>query len=529
MIQKIFNGPDARAALLRGITKANDVIKVTLGPKGRNVTVKALMGEAFSTKDGIKALGEITLPDNAENCGVIMSREGSHKTAASAGDATTTTHIIATELMRLASNMIEVDKVNPVIVKRIIEQKAAEATEWIKKNVIKIDGKNFLEKLTHIATISANNNEEIGAMFAEAYKKTGIDGKISLEVGDGERSEIEVIPGYYYNRGMLSPYFINDHKKQECALINPLILIYDKKISQVTDVLPALTAAKEMGRELLIICSDVEGEALGTVVVNKRDHGLKVCMVQCPEQGIKRLHILEDIAIYTGAQVVSEDLGKQLTKDYFDTAWFGQCDKAIASRDRTVIIGGWGIEKEIKDRQDLIRGQIKETDSDTNKEDLKDRIANMGKGVSILYIGGRTSMEIKDKLDLAEDAILAVRSGIEEGYMAGGGISYLKCAMAIEEKDIVVTGTKPNIFSQALMSPFKQILENAGEVFKGSVGEIALKKNNYGYNAKTGEYCDLVAAGVIDAAKVIRNAVENAAAVAITFVMTEALLVQYKD
>lgn len=524
MIQKIFNGSVARAALLAGITKANDVIKVTLGPKGRNVTVKSLMGEAFSTKDGIKALGEITLPDNAENCGLIMSREGSHKTAAKAGDATTTTHIIATELIRLANEMIEAGT-NPVVVRRIIEEKAAQAAEWINKNAIKIDGKNYLEKLQHIATISANNNEEIGAMFAEAYKKTGIDGKISLEVGEGEKSEIEVIPGYYYNRGMLSPYFINDHKKQECALINPLILIYDKKISQVTDVLPALTAAKEMGRELLIICSDVEGEALGTVVVNKRDHGLKVCMVQCPEQGIKRLHLLEDIAIYTGAQVVSEDLGKQLTKDYFDQSWFGQCDKSIASRDRTVIIGGWGNEKDIKDRQDLIRGQIKESDSDTNKEDLKDRVANMGKGVSILFIGGRTPMEIKDKLDLAEDAILAVRSGIEEGYLAGGGISYLKCAKYLEE----MPSDGHNIFSQALSTPFRQILENAGEEFKGSIGEIVLKKGNYGYNAKTGEYCDLVAAGVIDAAKVIRNAIENAAAVSITFVMTEALLVQYKD
>lgn len=523
MHQRILEGPEGRTALLAGINKANNVIKVTLGPKGRNVVVKPLHAPTYSTKDGIKALGEITLPDPFENMGVEMSREGSKKTADSAGDATTTTHIIATAMMNLANGLI-IGGMNPVAVKKIITEKAAEASAWVTKNAIKIDGKNYIEKLRHIATISANNNEEIGTMFAEAYTKTGLDGKISLEVGDSDHTELEVIPGYYFNQGMLHPYFITNPKKAECELELPLVLLYDRNISEVTDILAPLEFAKENKRALLIICGGIQGEALGTVVVNKRDYGLKVCVVQCPLQGAARLALLEDMAIYTKAEVISEELGKSMTKDYFEPAWLGTAGKAIIGKDRTIIIDGQGNPKLITARQEEIKSQIKEAKSDHLKEDLKDRIANMDKGVSILYIGGKTPMEIKDKLDLAEDAILAVRSGIEEGYLPGGGISYLKCAQAISEG-----GNNNNLVAEALTAPFFQILANAGADFKGTIGEVALKKGNYGYNAKTDEWGDLVAAGVIDAAKVIRNAIENAAAVASMFVYTESLMAEFKD
>lgn len=517
MHQQIKFGPDARKAMLEGITIANNVVKVTLGPKGRNVVSNPVTSPLWSTKDGIRCLGEVSLKDPFQNSGVIVSREGSQKTADEAGDATTTTHIIATALMTLANQLIDNGE-NPVTIKKLIEAKTKEAVQWIKSNAIKIDGKNPFDKLQQIATISANNNAELGKMIRDAYEKIGLDGKIGLDSHNGP-TELEVFGGFYFNQGMLHPYFITNHKKAECELENPLVLIYDKVISQSTDLIAPLKYVAENKRGLLIVCAGIEGEALGTVIQNKRDNKMPLCVVRCPEQGAKRLYLLEDMAIYTKAEIVSEDLGKQLTEDYFEPTWFGEAGKVVISKDRTVIMGGAGNDKDIAARSELIKGMIKEEKSEHAKEELRDRAASISKGVAILYVGGNTPVEVKDRMDLAEDALLAVRSGIEEGYLPGGGLSYLRCASTLGD----------NIFATALQSPFYQILENAGVKFTGSIGELLLKKGHYGYNAQSEQYEDLVTAGVIDAAKVVRNAIENAASVTITFVLTEVLMAAIKD
>jgi len=526
-MQKILFGKEARTELLKGINLLNDVVKVTLGPKGRNVLMNVLHGKVRSTKDGVSCAREVAPDDPLLAAGAKIIREAAQKTADEAGDSTTTTTILAAAMCNKANELLN-KGYSPVELKKGIETAKEAAVEWIKENTTQIAGN--IQRIKQIATIAANNSDEIGQLIADAFKEIGSDGVINLENNTLDKCEIEVVPGYNYNRGFLSPYFVTDEVKVICELVNPYILFYDKKISKVADILPVIKYTFDAKTPLLVICSDMEGEAIGTLIHNKLKNGLEVCVCMAPEQGIKRADVMEDMAIFTGGQVVSEEKGTALDEKNFKPEFLGMAGKVIVTKEKTSIIHGKGKPEIITIRQNQIKETIIEAPSDQEKEYLRQRAGSIGKGCAILKIGASTSIEQGDKKDLAEDAILAVRSAIEEGYLPGGGLGLIRCAQSLTAKS---KGEK--LLIESLYFPVAQILINNGirpkkivSINKNTLEDIIRRiensPHNYGYNAKTEQFSNLVDDGIIDAAKVVRCAIENATSVAGMFLSTEVLI-----
>lgn len=520
MEQIIKTGQQARHALLDGINITNDIVKVTLGPQGKNVVSNKKFGGLWTSKDGIKVIREIDLSDQFQNAGVKLIREASRQTADSAGDATTTTCILAAAIINKANQLIN-EGHSSIKLRQQIEETAFKATDWIKKNTTTIKAED-VEKVRQIATISANNNTEVGDLIASAFSQIGMDGQIDLQKSKKDKNEMEILGGFYFQKGMAHPYFINNPVKMECELVNPLILLYDKVISKANDILPALQYAASNGHSLLIMASAVEGEAMATVLKNLEAGAIKACVVQNPDQGSRRMDLMTDLAVFSGGEVIADHLGR--TMDDFNPDWLGAATKAIIGRNKTVIVNGQGNPDKIQAKADEIKAGIPEAVSDFEKEYLRNRAASIGKGVAILHIGAATELEQDDKFDLAEDSILAVRSALEEGYLPGGGISYLKCAYDIADpKD-----KTPNVLLEALSAPFKQILANSEIEATQTEFEQVIEKwsKTLGYNAKENTWENLIDAGVIEPAKVIRSAIENASSVAKMFCATEVLFAE---
>lgn len=537
-MQTILKGDKARAKVLEGMNIVNDVVKVTLGPKGRNVMMNVIHGQARSTKDGVSCAREVSPDDPLLATGAKVIREAAQKTADEAGDNTTTTTILAAEICNNLNKLL-LKGHSPVKLKQGLEMAKERCTAWIKDNAQPIAGD--IERIRQIATISANNNDQIGDLIAQAFSKIGADGVIKLEENYSDKCEVEIVPGYSFNRGMISPYFITDEAKSNCVLDNSFVLLYDKKISKVVDIITPLTYAMQQQKPLLIICAGMEGEALGTLVANKVQKGLQVCVCIAPEQGMKRAEIMEDMAIFTGGMVISEDKGTSLDKDNFKPEFLGRAGMVIAERDKTRIISGDGDKANVITRQATIKNKLSEASSDNEKEYLRYRAASIGDGAAILRIGASTNIEKGDILDLAEDAILAVRSAIEEGYLPGGGLSLLRCSQFLS---ISAASAGEKLVYDALRKPLEQILLNNGMkgltlfqnglkwLTKGpyidsvdyTVERISKSSFDFGYNAKTGSFSNLREDGVIDAAKVVRCAIENGISVSIMFLLTEILI-----
>jgi len=530
-MQKIVFGKDARAELLQGIDLAANVVKVTLGPKGKNVISHIIQGGVRSTKDGVSAINEVC-PDNPlHNAGVKLLRSASQKTADEAGDSTTSTAILVQSMCNQAHKLLNKGK-SSVELRKGIEKATLRCIEWVKQNAKPLNGD--IEKVRNIATISANNNTEIGDLIADAFGKLGDEGEITLENSLSDKSYIDVLGGYHFGRGFVNPYFITDQVKATCELESPLILLYDKKISKIIDLMTVLDYALnfpvpegKIQRSLLIIAANCEQEALGTLIANKLKGNLKICVVYAPEQGVKRAEVMEDIAIFTGATVISEDQGTSLDKANFKPSFLGEASKVIIKKGSCLIVNGQGNSDDVEVRQRQIKEMMTEAPSEHQKEWLRKRAGSIGKGVAVLYIGASTEIERGDKKDLAEDAILAVRSGIEEGYLPGGGVGFIRCAEALKP-----TNPGENIVKQALYQPLRQLLTNNGiedkSFFKKPQTSI-LKKvvagvQDFGYNTKTDKFTYLESEGVIDASKVIRCAIENAASIAQMFLTSEALI-----
>jgi chaperonin GroEL len=519
MKQKIIFAKEAREELLTGINLAANVVRVTLGPRGKNVISHVIHGGVRSTKDGVSALNEVRPDNQLHNAGVKIIRQAAQKTADEAGDSTTSTTILTQSMCNDAHEALNAGR-SSVELRKEIEQATLKCTDWIKTNAIPIAGDT--EKVRAIATISANNNSEIGNLIADAFKEIGETGVITLEDSKSDRSYIDILGGYHLRRGWVSPYFKTDEVKSECVLIDPLILLYDKKISKVVDLMEVLKYTvrdPSNPQSLLIIAASCEAEALGTLIYNKLKVGMNVCVIQAPEQGMKRLEVMQDIAIFTGGQVISEDQGTALDKQNFKPEFLGTASKVIVKQDSCVIVNGQGNPDKVEERQKQIKEMISEAPSDYEKEYLRKRAGSIGRGVAVLYIGAPTEIEKGDKKDLAEDAILATRSAIEEGFLPGGGVGFIRCAETFKEDNIVF---------KALYKPFLQILANNEEA-NDILTKVIEGKDDYGYNAFTGQFGNLIEQGVIDAAKVIRCAIENAASVAAQFCATEVLISEIED
>ena len=519
-MQKILFGREAREQILEGINLAANVVKVTLGPKGKNVLSHVIHGGVRSTKDGVSALNDVRPDNQLHNAGVKVLRYAAQKTADEAGDSTTSTTILAQSMCNDANEQLNAGK-SSVEIRKGIEKASLKCIEWVKTNAIPVNGD--VEKIRNIATISANNNSEVGNLIAGAFAQIGETGVITLEDSKTDHSYIDVLGGYHLKRGWISPYFKTNEVKNECVLNDPLILLYDKNISKVTDLMEVLKYTvrdQSSPQALLIIAASCESEALGTLIYNKLKVGMNVCVIQAPEGGMKRLEVMQDIAIFTGGQVISEDQGTALDKENFKPEFLGTASKVIVKQDSCVIVNGQGEPSKIEERQTQIKEMISEAPSDYEKEYLRKRSGSIGKGVAILYIGASTEIERGDLKDLAEDAILATRSAIEEGYLPGGGVGFIRCAEELKgESDIVIN---------ALYKPFLQILANNEEA-NDILSKIIAEKGDYGYNAFTGEFGHLISQGVIDAAKVIRCAIENAASVAAQFCATDVLISEMPD
>jgi len=537
-MQTILHGREAREKLLEGMNIVNDVVKVTLGPKGKNVLMNVIHGPVRSTKDGVSCAREVAPHDPLLAAGAKVIREAAQKTADEGGDNTTTTTILAAEMCNRLNELIN-KGYSPTELKKGMETAAEACTAWIKENATPIGGDK--ERIKQIATSSANNNEQIGNLISWAFEKIGPDGVINLEDNYADECEIEIVPGYNFNRGMVNPYFVTDEVKATCELAEPFILFYDKKISKVADLLATLQYTMSQQKPLLIICSGMEGEALGTLIANKLQKGLQVCVCMAPDQGMKRAELMQDMAIFTGGEVISEDRGTSLDKNNFKPEFLGRAGKVVITRDKTSIIAGAGQPEQIATRQNQIKEQLQEAPSDHEKEYLRHRAGSIGQGCAILKIGASTEIERGDIKDLAEDAILAVRSAIEEGFLPGGGLGLIRCSQHLKQS----ASTKgENLVYDALLQPLRQLLLNNGKKPLTKL-QLALKRltngpfidsldytlervlrssYNFGYNAKTDFFGDLPADGVIDAAKVVRCAIENAVSVSIMFLSTEVLI-----
>src|SRR6202051_4482295 len=524
MAKQIVTGEDSRQAILRGVNILADAVKITLGPKGRNAVIEKKFGAPIITKDGVTVAKEIELPDALENMGAQMVKEVASRTSDVAGDGTTTATVLAQAIFREGVKTLAAGA-NPMALKRGIEKAVEVAVEEIKKLHKDVKG----DMITQVGSISANNDKQIGAIIAEAMKKVGKDGVITVEESKTMETTLEVVEGMQFDRGYLSPYFITDPERMECVLEEVYILIHEKKINSMKDLLPLLEQTAKMSKPLLIIAEAVEGEALATLVVNKLRGTLQCAAVKAPGFGDRRKAMLEDIATLTGGKAITEDLGIKLENVKLED--LGRAKKVTIDKDNTTIIEGAGKSADIEGRVKQIRSQVENTTSDYDREKLQERLAKLVGGVAVIKVGAATETELKEKKARVEDAMHATRAAVEEGIVPGGGVALLRCISALDKlklNDDEATGV--NIVKRALEEPMRQIAHNAGAEGAVIVGRIRESKDdNFGYNADTGEFGDLVKAGVIDPAKVTRLALQNAASIAGLMLTTEALVADIRE
>ena len=524
MAKQVIHGEDSRAAILRGINQLADAVKITLGPKGRNVVIDKKFGSPTITKDGVTVAKEIELKDALENMGAQMVREVASKTSDVAGDGTTTATVLAQAIFREGVKTVAAGA-NPMALKRGIDKAVETATAEIKRLSKPVKG----DAIAQVGTVSANGDTTIGNIIAEAMNKVGKDGVITVEESRTMDTSLEVVEGMQFDRGYLSPYFVTDPERMEAVLDNPLILINEKKISSMKDLLPLLEQVAQMGKPMLIIAEDVEGEALATLVVNKLRGTLNIAAVKAPGFGDRRKAMLEDIAILTGGKVISEDLGIKLENVKIED--LGRAKKITIDKDNTTIVEGAGKQADIEGRVKTLRAQIDETTSDYDREKLQERLAKLVGGVAVIKVGAATETEMKEKKARVEDAMHATRAAVEEGIVPGGGVTLIRAAKALEKARKTDEDGDPdeqigiNIVRRALEEPLRQIVQNAGKEGAVIVERVRSEKNeNVGFNAQTEEFEDLVKAGVIDPAKVTRTALQNAASIAGLMLTTEAMV-----
>ena len=517
---------EAREQLKQGVDQLANAVKVTLGPKGRNVIIEKKFGAPHITKDGVTVAKEIELADAFQNTGAQLVKSVASKTGDDAGDGTTTATVLAQAIVTTGLKNVAAGA-NPMDLKRGIDKAVAKVVENIKAQAVQV-GDNY-ESIEQVATVSANNDQEIGKLIADAMKKVSKDGVITIEEAKGRETTIGVVEGMQFDRGYLSPYFVTNTEKMECEMENPLILIYDKKISNLKELLPILEPAVQTGRPILIVAEDVESEALTTLVVNRLRTQLKICAVKAPGFGDRRKAMLEDIAILTGGIVVSEEKGIKLEQATLEM--LGSAEKVTISKDNTTIVGGKGAKDNIADRTNQIKNEISNSTSEYDKEKLQERLAKLSGGVAVLYVGAASEVEMKEKKDRVDDALCATRAAIEEGTIPGGGVALVRAIEALDgvegENADETTGIK--IIKRAIEEPLRQIVENAGLEGSVVVEKVRNGKGDFGYNARKDTYENLRESGIIDPAKVTRVALENAASIAGMFLTTECVICDAKE
>ena len=526
MAKEILFNIEARDQLKKGVDALANAVKVTLGPKGRNVIIEKKFGAPHITKDGVTVAKEIELTDAYQNTGAQLVKEVASKTGDDAGDGTTTATVLAQAIIAEGLKNVTAGA-SPMDIKRGIDKAVAKVVDSIKHQAEKV-GDNY-DKIEQVATVSANNDPVIGKLIADAMRKVSKDGVITIEEAKGTDTTIGVVEGMQFDRGYLSAYFVTNTEKMECEMEKPYILIYDKKISNLKDFLPILEPAVQSGRPLLVIAEDVDSEALTTLVVNRLRSQLKICAVKAPGFGDRRKEMLEDIAVLTGGVVISEEKGLKLEQATIEM--LGTADKVTVSKDNTTIVNGAGAKENIKERCDQIKAQIAATKSDSDREKLQERLAKLSGGVAVLYVGAASEVEMKEKKDRVDDALRATRAAIEEGIVAGGGVAYIRAIESLDglkgENDDETTGIA--IIKRAIEEPLRQIVANAGKEGAVVVQKVSEGKGDFGYNARTDVYENMHAAGVVDPAKVTRVALENAASIAGMFLTTECVIVEKKE
>ena len=526
MAKEILFNIDARDQLKKGIDTLANAVKVTLGPKGRNVIIEKKFGAPHITKDGVTVAKEVELADAYQNTGAQLVKEVASKTGDDAGDGTTTATVLAQAIVAEGLKNVTAGA-SPMDIKRGIDKAVAKVVDSIKGQAETV-GDNY-DKIEQVASVSANNDPVIGKLIADAMHKVSKDGVITIEEAKGTDTTIGVVEGMQFDRGYLSAYFVTNTEKMECEMEKPYILIYDKKISNLKDFLPILEPAVQTGRPLLVIAEDVDSEALTTLVVNRLRSQLKICAVKAPGFGDRRKEMLEDIAVLTGGVVISEEKGLKLEQATIEM--LGTADKITVSKDNTTIVNGAGDKQNIKERCEQIKAQIAATKSDYDKEKLQERLAKLSGGVAVLYVGAASEVEMKEKKDRVDDALRATRAAIEEGIVPGGGVAYIRALDALEgfKGDNIDETTGVDIIKRAIEEPLRQIVANAGKEGAVVVQKVREGKGDFGYNARTDVYENLHAAGVVDPAKVARVALENAASIAGMFLTTECVIVEKKE
>ncbi|MBR5331687.1 MAG: chaperonin GroEL [Muribaculaceae bacterium] len=516
----------AREELKKGVDALADAVKVTLGPKGRNVIIEKKFGVPHITKDGVSVAREVELEDAFQNMGAQLVKEVASKTGDDAGDGTTTATVLAQSIINVGLKNVAAGA-NPMDIKRGIDKAVAVVVENIKAMAQEV-GDDF-KKIEDVARISANNDEAIGSLIAEAMKKVKKEGVITVDEAKGTETTVDIVEGMQFDRGYISPYFVTNTEKMECEMESPYILIFDKKISNLKDMLPILEATAQSGRPLLIVAEDVDQEALATLVVNRLRGSLKICAVKAPGFGDRRKEMLEDIAVLTGGIVVSEEKGVKLESATIE--YLGRAEKVTVNKENTTIVNGNGATEAIASRVAQIKAQIEQTSSDYDREKLQERLAKLAGGVAVLHIGAPSEVEMKEKKDRVDDALSATRAAIAEGIVPGGGVAYIRCVAKLEdlkgENDDETTGIQ--IVKRAIEEPLRQIVANAGVEGAVVVQKVKEGEGDFGYNARKGVYENLLAAGVIDPAKVTRVALENAASIAGMFLTTECVIAEKKE
>ena len=518
-------GEAARAAKMRGVNVLSDAVKVTLGPKGRNVVLDKSFGAPTVTKDGVSVAKEIELKDKFENMGAQMVKEVASKTSDVAGDGTTTATVLAQSMLREGLKAVAAG-MNPMDLKRGID-KAVIATVDALQSLSKPCADH--KEIAQVGTVSANSDDSVGSIIAESMEKVGKEGVITVEEGKTLDNELEVVEGMQFDRGYLSPYFINDQDAMQADMENPMILIHDKKISNIRDMLPVLEATAKAGRPLLVIAEDVDGEALATLVVNNIRGIVKVCAVKAPGFGDRRKAMLQDLAILTGGQVISEEVGMSLEASSIDD--LGSAKRVQITKENTTVIDGAGSKADIEGRVNQIRVQIEEATSDYDKEKMQERVAKLAGGVAVIKVGAATEIEMKEKKARVEDALHSTRAAVEEGVVPGGGVAFVRCLGVLEgvkgdnsDQDVGI-----GIVKRAIEEPLRQIVANAGEEGSVVLNNVAGKDGNYGYNASTGEYGDMIQMGILDPTKVTRAALQNAASISGLMITTEAMVAELPE
>ncbi|MAQ31118.1 MAG: chaperonin GroEL [Flavobacteriales bacterium] len=526
MAKEIKFNMEARDALKKGVDALSNAVKVTLGPKGRNVVIDKKFGGPSITKDGVSVAKEIELEDTIQNMGAQMVKEVASKTADEAGDGTTTATVLAQSIVSTGLKNVTAGA-NPMDLKRGIDKAVKVIVKELKSQSVSVGHDN--EKIEQVATISSNNDSEVGKLIAEAMAKVSQEGVITVEEAKGTDTSVEIVEGMQFDRGYLSPYFVTNPDKMEAELDNPLLLIFDKKISNMKDLLPVLEQTSQTGQPLLIIAEDVDGEALATLVVNKIRGSLKIAAVKAPGFGDRRKEMLEDIAVLTGGVVISEEKGHKLESTTIDM--LGKCEKVVVDKDNTTIVNGNGKKKDISMRISQIKAQIETTSSDYDKEKLQERLAKLAGGVAVLYVGAPSEVEMKEKKDRVDDALAATKAAIEEGIIPGGGVALIRAGDKLNKLNGVNEdeNTGIQIIATAIQEPLRQIVTNAGGEGSVVISKILSKKGDFGYNAKSDTYENMLKAGIIDPTKVTRIALENAASVSGMLLTTECVLADIKE